>query len=100
DATCQNRRNPGCLTGGGGDTETAISKHGVVYFANQEVLANEAASVSTDHGSAWPLDRQHAFTSPDITNDRQWLAVYNDKIAWLAASSENGGISVVKTTDG
>ncbi len=99
DANCPERRQPGCFTSGGGDTEIALAGDGTVYFANQESLANEAACVSLDHGMTWPDSRCHAVTSLDPTNDRQWLAAYDKDLAYLAAST-SGGVGLVRTEDG
>lgn len=99
-ARCPERRQPGCLTGGGGDTVTAISKGGVVYWANQEGLANEAVNVSTDHGITWPADRENAITNLDGTADRQWLATHGDQTAWISATAVGLGVGVARTDDG
>lgn len=98
-ARCPVRRQPGCLTAGGGDTYTAVSKGGVVYWANQEGLANEAVNVSTDHGMTWPMDRENAITSIDATNDRQWVATYGNDTAWISASVLDG-TGLARTDDG
>jgi hypothetical protein len=87
---CPFRRKPGCLTLGGGDTMTAVSKSGVVYWADQEILANEAVSVSLDHGVTWPADHENAITSLDVENDRQWLATDGDLRAYISATTATG----------
>jgi hypothetical protein len=99
DPACPNRRQAGCFTGGGGDTEIALAKDGTVYFSNQELLANEAACVSLDHGKTWPMDRCNAITSLDATNDRQWLAAYDKDLAYISASVA-AGVGFARTEDG
>lgn len=96
---CPVRRKPGCATAGGGDTMTAVSKGGVVYWADQEALANEAVNVSTDHGMTWPMERENAISSLDVENDRQWLATYGDETAWISASVATG-TGLARTDDG
>jgi uncharacterized repeat protein (TIGR01451 family) len=73
DLTCASRSRPNCLTGGGGDTENDVNlKSGTVYFADQEVLANEALAASFDHGDSWLV--QTAVSNGTAGTDRQWIA--------------------------
>ncbi|MBA2719763.1 MAG: DUF11 domain-containing protein [Chloroflexi bacterium] len=72
DRTCANRSRPNCLTGGGGDTENEVNlANGQVFFADQEVLANEALASSTDHGDSFIV--QTAVTNLTTATDRQWV---------------------------
>jgi hypothetical protein len=74
DPTCANRNRPNCLTGGGGDTEEAVNlANGNLFFADQEVLANEGLASSLDHGDSFPPARQFAVTNAALVTDRQWL---------------------------
>lgn len=73
DRTCANRSRPNCLTGGGGDTENDVNlASGHVFFADQEVLANEALATSFDHGDSWLV--QTAVSNGTAGTDRQWIA--------------------------
>jgi uncharacterized repeat protein (TIGR01451 family) len=73
DRACANRSRPNCLTGGGGDTENDVNlASGHVFFADQEVLANEALAVSFDHGDSWLV--QTAVSNGTAGTDRQWIA--------------------------
>jgi uncharacterized repeat protein (TIGR01451 family) len=73
DLLCASRSRPNCLTGGGGDTETDVNlKSGNVYFADQEVLVNEALAASFDHGDSWLV--QTAVSNGTTGTDRQWIA--------------------------
>jgi uncharacterized repeat protein (TIGR01451 family) len=72
DRTCANRSRPNCLTEGGGDTENEVNlANGQVFFADQEILANEALASSTDHGDSWTV--QTAVTNFTTATDRQWV---------------------------
>jgi uncharacterized repeat protein (TIGR01451 family) len=72
DRTCATRSRPNCFTEGGGDTETDVNlANGQVFFADQEVLANEALASSTDHGDSWIV--QTAVTNVTTATDRQWV---------------------------
>src|SRR5207249_8509787 len=72
DFTCAQRSRPTCQTGGGGDSEEAVNlKDGSLYFADQEVLANEAVASSLDHGDTWPAARQFAISNGATGVDRQ-----------------------------
>jgi uncharacterized repeat protein (TIGR01451 family) len=74
DRTCAFRSRPNCLTGGGGDTENEVNPvNGNLYFADQEVLANEALATSFDHGDSFVA--QTAVTNTTTATDRQWVAV-------------------------
>jgi uncharacterized repeat protein (TIGR01451 family) len=81
DPTCASRSRPNCLTGGGGDTENDVNlRSGTVYFADQEVLANEALAASFDHGDSWLV--QTAVSNGTAGTDRQWIAT-TDNTAML-----------------
>ena len=74
DRTCAVRSRPNCLTGGGGDTENDVNPvNGNLYFADQEVLANEALTTSFDHGDSFVT--QTAVANATTATDRQWVAV-------------------------
>lgn len=99
--TAQGRRTPSCLQSGGGDTETALSPYSDdIYFADQEVLVQEALAVSNDQGINWPLANQHALTNTLSGTDRQWLAPAKDpilgNIAYLAYHLGIGGGEVIQ----
>jgi len=80
--TCPQRNRPNCQTGGGGDSKSEVNLvNGNLYFADQEVLANEAVASSTDHGDSWPVARQFAVTNGATAVDRQWLAYIDPGIA-------------------
>jgi hypothetical protein len=75
DRMCAERSRPNCLTEGGGDTEDEVNLlNGDLFFADQEVVANEAEASSTDHGDTFPATRQFAVTNTGTAVDRQWLA--------------------------
>lgn len=75
DMTCAERNRPQCLTHGGGDTENDVNLiTGDVFFADQEVVANEALASSTDHGDTFPAPRQFPISNQGTGVDRQWLA--------------------------
>jgi uncharacterized repeat protein (TIGR01451 family) len=72
DRTCASRSRPNCLTEGGGDTENEVNlANGQAFFADQEILANEALASSTDHGDSWTI--QTAVTNFTTATDRQWV---------------------------
>ena len=73
DRTCAVRSRPNCLTSGGGDTENDVNPvNGNLYFADQEVLANEALATSFDHGDSFVT--QTAVSNLTTATDRQWVA--------------------------
>jgi hypothetical protein len=75
DRTCAERSRPMCTTEGGGDTEDEVNLiTGDLFFADQEVVVNEAEASSTDHGDTFPLARQFAVSNTGTGVDRQWLA--------------------------
>lgn len=79
DRTCAVRSRPNCLTGGGGDTENDVNPvNGNLYFADQEVLANEALTTSFDHGDSFVT--QTAVANATTATDRQWVAVTDNSI--------------------
>jgi uncharacterized repeat protein (TIGR01451 family) len=85
DLTCASRSRPNCLTGGGGDTENDVNlKSGNVYFADQEVLANEALAASFDHGDSWLV--QTAVSNGVAGTDRQWIGT-TDNTATLPVTN-------------
>lgn len=75
DPACAARSRPTCQTGGGGDTDTAVSPFdGDLFFSDQQAGAgHEALASSTNHGDSFPSTRQHTITNPAILMDRQWL---------------------------
>ncbi len=82
--TCPQRNRPNCLTGGGGDSKTDVNLYdGNLFFADQEVLANEAVASSTDHGDTWPNTRQFAISNTASAVDRQWLAYIDPSVVSL-----------------
>lgn len=76
DPACASRSRPTCQTGGGGDTDTAVSSFdGDLFFSDQQGGAShEALASSTNHGDSFPPMRQHTITNPAFLMDRQWLA--------------------------
>jgi hypothetical protein len=79
---CPQRNRPNCATGGGGDSKTDVNLYnGNLFFADQEVLFNEAVASSTDHGDSWPLARQFPVTNAITAVDRQWLAYIDPSVA-------------------
>ena len=75
DPQCPQRNRPNCATGGGGDSEDEVNlQTGTVLFADQQGVAAEAVSSSTDGGDSFPVGRQFAVTAPVTGVDRQWLA--------------------------
>src|SRR4029077_8208622 len=80
--TCPQRNRPNCQTGGGGDSKTDVNLYnGNLFFADQEVLVNEAVASSIDHGDSWPVARQFAITNSATAVDRQWLAYIAPSVA-------------------
>nr|MBA2381150.1 DUF11 domain-containing protein [Chloroflexota bacterium] len=83
DRTCASRSRPNCLTEGGGDTENEVNlANGQVFFADQEIVANEALASSTDHGDSFVV--QTAVTNFTTATDRQWVGT-TDNTTMLAA---------------
>jgi hypothetical protein len=79
DLTCAARSRPNCLTGGGGDTEEDVNlASGHVFFADQEVLVNEAFAASFDHGDTW--NTQTAVSNGTTGTDRQWIATTDNTV--------------------
>jgi hypothetical protein len=79
--TCPQRNRPNCQTGGGGDSKTDVNLYnGNLYFADQEVLVNEAVASSTDHGDSWPALRQFAISNGATAVDRQWVAYIDPSV--------------------
>jgi uncharacterized repeat protein (TIGR01451 family) len=92
DQTCANRSRPNCLTEGGGDTENEVNLGtGRVYFADQEVLANEALASSSDHGDSFLV--QTAVSNGTAGTDRQWVAA-TDNTTMLATGGAIEGFLV------
>ena len=80
-----------CLTGGGGDTENDVNvKNGHVFFADQEVLANEAEATSLDHGDTFTA--QTPVANATTATDRQWIAG-TDSSASIAGDRVEGFFS-------
>ena len=75
DPACAARSRPTCQTGGGGDTDTAVSSFdGDLFFSDQQGgSGHEALASSTNHGDSFPPTRQHTITNPAVLMDRQWL---------------------------
>jgi len=74
------------LTGGGGDNELAIGTPAAdgtyrIYVSSLMSLATNAVAVSTDQGATW---KNNAVASSFAGVDRQWLAAYGEKTAYLA----------------
>lgn len=91
---CPERDRPNCLSGGGGDSKTDVNLYdGNLFFADQEVLANEALASSTDHGDTWPAARQHAISNGTTGVDRQWLAYIDPNVANVAGDAIDGFLS-------
>jgi hypothetical protein len=85
DRTCAERSRPNCLTEGGGDTENEVNLlTGDLFFADQEVVANEALASSTDHGDTFPAGRQFAVSNTGTAVDRQWLAWVDPSLVSVA----------------
>jgi hypothetical protein len=84
---CPQRNRPNCTTGGGGDSKNEVNLYnGNLFFADQEILFNEALASSTDHGDSWPVTRQFAITNADTATDRQWLAYIDPSVATVGTS--------------
>ena len=83
--TCPQRDRPNCQSGGGGDSKNEVNLYdGNLFFADQEVLVNEAVASSTDHGDSWPAARQFAISNAATAVDRQWLAYIDPGVANVA----------------
>ncbi len=84
DPRCTPRNRPNCLTAGGGDSEEEVNLiNGHVYFADQEVVANEALAYSPNHGDSFsPVEggSEAVVTNPIFGVDRQWLGWVNPSI--------------------
>jgi hypothetical protein len=94
DPACPQRSRPNCLTGGGGDTEEDVNPfNGQLLFADQESLAQESLSTSTDHGDTFPVDRQYAVSNTAADEDRQWLAPIDPSIASVGGVPLEGFLS-------
>src|SRR5205085_8002859 len=90
DQTCAPRSRPNCATGGGGDTDSDVNlANGDVFFADQEVLANEASATSTSHGDSFLL--QSPIGGSATATDREWLAATDDsqKVAGVGPNIES-----------
>ena len=86
-ATCPQRNRPNCLTGGGGDSKTDVNLYnGNLFFADQEVVANEALASSIDHGDSWPAARQFPISNTISAVDRQWLAYIDPAVATVGTT--------------
>jgi hypothetical protein len=92
-------------TGGGGDNELAIGTPDPdlggayrVYVSSLNSLVTNGVAVSTDRGDTW---NDNKVASSFVGVDRQWLAAYGPKTAYLSYH-EIGATSVLmtKTTDG
>ncbi|MDQ6857841.1 MAG: hypothetical protein M3Z65_02475, partial [Chloroflexota bacterium] len=89
DRTCAERNRPQCLTEGGGDTEEDVNLiTGNLFFADQEVVANEALVSSTDHGDSFPVARQFPISNAASGVDRQWLTWIDPSIVSAARPIE------------
>jgi hypothetical protein len=87
---CPQRNRPNCQTGGGGDSKTDVNLYnGNLFFADQEVLVNEAVASSTDHGDTWPTLRQFAITNLITAVDRQWLAYIDPRVVTIPATTRH-----------
>src|SRR3954447_786884 len=74
------------ITGGGGDNELAIGTPAAdgtyrIYVSSLDSLVTNAVAVSTDHGATW---KKNAVAASFVGVDRQWLAAYGEKTAYLA----------------
>ncbi|MCU1674395.1 MAG: hypothetical protein JWN77_2508 [Frankiales bacterium] len=88
DPLCAPRSRPMCTTGGGGDTENEVNPvTGQVYFADQEVLVQEAFATSNDHGDTFPVSQSFPVTSVATGVDRQWVAAVSPGIASVAGQT-------------
>ncbi|MCA1720377.1 MAG: hypothetical protein LC779_04465 [Actinobacteria bacterium] len=88
DPLCAPRSRPMCTTGGGGDTENDVNPvTGQVYFADQEVLVQEAFATSNDHGDTFPVSQSFPITSAATGVDRQWVAGVAPGIASVAGQN-------------
>jgi len=91
------------VTGGGGDNELAIgtpSADGTyrIYVSSLMSLATNAVAVSTDQGATW---KNNVVASSFAGVDRQWLAAYGEKTAYLAFHEiYSDSILMTRTDDG
>jgi hypothetical protein len=91
------------LTGGGGDNELAIGTAAAdgtyrVYVSSLNSLVTNAVAVSTDHGATW---KNNVAASSFVGVDRQWLAAYGEKTAYLAYHEiYSDSILMTRTDDG
>ena len=91
------------LTGGGGDNELAIGTAAAdgtyrVYVSSLNSLVTNAVAVSTDKGATW---KNNAVASSFVGVDRQWLAAYGEKTAYLAYHEiYSDSILMTRTDDG
>ncbi len=75
DFRCSARNAPGCGSGGGGDSVNRVNQYdGNVYFGEQEEVAQEALSSSTDLGDTFQPTRQQPISNTAIAVDRQWVS--------------------------
>ena len=75
DFRCSERNAPGCASGGGGDSVNRVNQYdGNVYFGEQEVVAQEALSSSTDLGDTFQPTRQQPISNTATAVDRQWIS--------------------------
>jgi hypothetical protein len=60
---------------GGGDSVNRVNQYdGNVYFGEQEVVAQEALSSSTDLGDTFQPTRQRPISNTATVVDRQWIS--------------------------
>jgi hypothetical protein len=82
DPLCPQRNRPNCFTGGGGDSEEEVNLlTGTLFFADQEEVASEGLSSSTDHGDTFPAQRQFPLSNTSTAEDRHWLAWVDPHLA-------------------
>jgi uncharacterized repeat protein (TIGR01451 family) len=92
DLLCASRSRPNCATGGGGDTENDVNLvNGTLMFSDQEVLANEAYAVSTDHGDTFLAQTPASNTT--TATDRQWLAATDNTASTPSGQPIEGFLS-------
>ncbi|HEV3311212.1 MAG TPA: hypothetical protein VG815_11915, partial [Chloroflexota bacterium] len=95
DFSCAVRNKPSCATHGGGDSINRVNLYdGTVYFGEQEEVANEALSSSTDHGDSFPTSRQHAISNAATGVDRQWIATVDAPNVTAAAGPEGTPVTL------
>jgi hypothetical protein len=86
DNKCAARSRPDCVSGGGGDTESDVNLYnGHVFFSDQEALAQESLSSSTDGGDTFPETRTFAVTNTTSGVDRQWLTTPDPELITVGA---------------